>query len=107
MWKFKQKIHMYAYKHPTAWIVFNDWFENGIWWYWAWWNKENWEVKFVLKKLIETHWREEGSRIYKAYNQALIDIRKSKYFDKEIETEEGKIVQADTACLVFYIPEDV
>ena len=86
-----QKILFYAYPHPTAGIVFNDWTKNWIRWYWAG-GKTN--KKFILKKLVEKHWIKLGAEIYKAYNQALLEIMDSGYTDQK------------TAVMTFYIPPD-
>lgn len=84
-----EKLLIYAYPHPTAWLVFNDWTKDGIRWFRAW-GKTN--KKFILKKLVEKHWMKLWKEIYKAYNQALLELIDSWYTDKR------------TAALTFYIP---
>jgi len=86
-----QKVLFYAYPHPTAWLVFNDGTKDWVWGFWAWGKTDK---KFILKKLVEKHGIKLGKEIYKAYNQALLDLMESGYTKQR------------TAALVFYLPSE-
>lgn len=91
--EYEKKVYLYAKQHPRAWLVFHDWIKNWMRWYRAGGDKEKKEMKFIIRKLVEKHWVEKGKEIYQAYNEALLDIWESWYYNK-----------GETACIVLYLP---
>ena len=50
--------------------------QNWMRWHWAWWGPD--KVNFVLAKLVAKRWTKRGIQIYKAFNDALLEVSKEK-----------------------------
>lgn len=91
----KTKQYLFATKHPTSWLVFSTgtW-ENKLWGFRAGWP----DGRFILKQLIATYGKEDGVKIYNAYNQALLDVKDSGMAGIDNNTGKPKKVW----CIVLY-----
>ena len=72
----RTKTYLYANIHATAGLVFSWVMGEGkknIWGFRAGWP----DGRFMLRQLIETYGKEDGIKIYNAYNQALLDVSNS------------------------------
>ena len=68
-----KKIYFYAdtiSKEGRESIIFRG--QNGMRGHRAWGNKE--QVNFILEKLVEKHWMDEGCLIYRKFNEALLEV---------------------------------